>query len=135
MIVMRFGPGPLPEARFAISPLIETIRSVRALDDPGAHPLHARWAAEARERTHCLDLSVLRALQPPGTYAPDFLHPPPGCSLGQFGDELQLVADTPPGQIIQEITSTYPAQELPPALKPFLDDPAAAVARLIGLLQ
>jgi hypothetical protein len=135
MIVMRFGPGPLPEARFAVSPLIETIRSIRALDDRSAHSLHARWAAEARNRTRHLDLSVLRALQPPDTYAPDFLHPPPGNSPGQFGDELKTVADTPPEQVIQEITRTYPAGDLPPVLKPFLDDPAAAVAGLTGLLQ
>jgi len=135
MIVMRFGPGPLPEARFAVSPLIETIRSIRALDDPAAQALHARWAAEARNRTRGLDLSALRALQPADTYAPDFLHPPPGSSLGRFGDELKAVAGTPPEQVIREITSTYSGREVPGVLEPFLEDPAAAVAGLIDLLQ
>ena len=50
MLVMSFDRSDLARLRFAISPLAELHRSVRALDDPGAQTLHLPWIVATRER-------------------------------------------------------------------------------------
>lgn len=135
MVVMSFGPAPLAEVRFAISPLIEAVRSVRLLNDPGAYPIHLRWIAQARERTRDLDLSPLRALQPPGAYAPDFLNPPPASPLDDLDQGLEAMTRTPPAQIAREVENAYPGGPAPPAAQPFLRDPSAAITMLAELVR
>jgi hypothetical protein len=61
---MSFDPSDLARLRFAISPLAELHRSVRALDDPGVQTLHLPWIVATRERVADLDLRLLRALAP-----------------------------------------------------------------------
>ena len=134
MITVRFGADALARVRFAISPLIESQLSVRVLDDPGAQALHLPWAAEARRRTADLDLATLRALQPAGVYGPDFVHPPPGSPLTELEDELAAMVATPPEQVRAEVGDAYRNRPLPPALEPFIDDPAAAVEALAALV-
>src|SRR5436190_2017588 len=88
MIEIRFGPGALERVRFAISPLIETMRSVSVLRDPSGQALHLPWVAEARRATRDLDLRMLTALQPTGVYSPDFVHPPPSGPLAELEDDV-----------------------------------------------
>ena len=76
----------MAHVRFAISPLIETMRSVGVLADPGAQALHLPWVMQARERIGDLDLEVLRALQPADAYTPDFVQPPPSGPLTEIED-------------------------------------------------
>ena len=135
MITVRFGADALARVRFAISPLIESQLSVRVLDDPGAQALHLPWAAEARRRTAGLGLDVLRALQPDDVYSPDFVHPPPGSPLTELEDELAAMVATPPEQVRAEVRGTYLGRPLPPALAPFVEDPAAAVDALAQLVR
>jgi DNA-binding transcriptional ArsR family regulator len=135
MIVMRFGPDALAHVRFAISPLTETMRSVAALDDPGAQVLHLPWVAEARDATRDLDLGLLRALQPPDVYAPDFTNPPPSSPLTEFEDELRVLTATPPARIADEVATAYRGRSLPAPLAPFVERPAEAVQDLAGLLR
>jgi len=59
MIFARFDTEALTRVRFAVSPMLETIRSVCALDDPAARALHLPWAEQARPKTEDLDLSLL----------------------------------------------------------------------------
>jgi hypothetical protein len=132
---MRVGPGALERVRFAISPLTETMRSVRALQDPASRALHLPWVVEARRRTAELDLAPLQALLPDRRYSPDFVDPPPSGPLADLEDELAAVVATPPDQVRAEIERAYRNRPLPPALAPFLDDPAAAVADLVELLR
>jgi DNA-binding transcriptional ArsR family regulator len=134
MIVLRFGADALAHVRFGISPLLETIRSVRVLDDPAAQVLHLPWVIHARRLTDELELDVLRALQPADAYSPDFVHPPPTSPLAEFDDELERMASTPPEQIRSEIERTYAGRPLPPALEPFLDHPEEAIDGLAKLL-
>jgi DNA-binding transcriptional ArsR family regulator len=135
MIAVRFGADALARVRFAISPLIESQLSVRVLEDPGAQALHLPWAADARRRTADLDLSVLRALQPDDVYSPDFVHPPPTSPLTEIEDELAAMVATPAERVRAEVRATYRHRPLPPALEPFIEDPAGAVdalGRLVG---
>ena len=136
MITLRFGPAALAHVRFAISPLTETRRSLRVLDDPGAGALHLPWAIEARRLTADLDLSLLRALDPTGVYTPDFVSPPPTSPLDEFEDQLAVVVATPPEQALAEVQRSYRRKPpLPAVLEPFVEDPAAGVAAVAELLR
>src|SRR5215207_1029819 len=134
MLVMRFERGDLARLRFAISPLVELHRSVRALDDPGAQALHLPWIVTTRREVAGLDLDLLRALAPPRVYTPDFIHPPPTTPLADLEDELAEMLATPPGDVRREIRRAY-RRGVPELLEPFLDDPAAAVVGLAELLR
>ena len=134
MISLRFGADALAHVRFGISPLVETIRSVRVLDDPAGQALHLPWVAEAREATRDLELDVLRALQPTHTYTPDFVQLPPVSPLAEFADELERMAATPPDQVQAEIARAYSDRPLPASLERFMADPERAIAALSELL-
>ena len=122
MITLRFGHGALAHVRFAISPLIETRRSLHVLNDPGGRA--------------DLDLELLRALEPTGVYTPDFVSPPPTSPLAEFDDELAAMAATPPAQARAEIQRSYRRRPpLPAVLEPFVDDPAGGLAALAELLR
>ena len=62
MIFARFDTEALTRVRFAISPMLEVARSIRALDDPAGRALHIPWAERARPLVADLDLSLLRAV-------------------------------------------------------------------------
>lgn len=132
---MRFGAGALAHVRFAISPLIETMRSVGVLADPGAQALHLPWVMQARERIGDLDLEVLLALQPADAYTPDFVQPPPSGPLTEIEDELTVMAATTPAEIRAEVQRAYRGQPLPPALAGLLENPATALPGLAELLR
>ena len=134
MLVMSFDRSDLARLRFAISPLVELHRSLRALDDPGAQALHLPWIVATRERVADLDLELLRALAPPRVYTPDFIHPPPTTPLADLDDELGEMLATPPEDVRRELRRAY-RHGLPELLEPFLDDPAAAVGGLAELLR
>jgi hypothetical protein len=135
MIAVRFGADALARVRFAISPLVESQLSVRALEDPGAQALHLPWAAGARRRTADLDVALLHTLQPADLYSPDFVHPPPSSPLAEFEDELSAMLATPPERVRAEVRDTYVGRPLPPALQLFIDDPAGALDALGRLVR
>jgi DNA-binding transcriptional ArsR family regulator len=131
MLVLRFGPGDLANVRFAISPLMELHRSVRALDDPGAQAIHLPWIAAARESTRDVDLDLLRTLQPRGTYSPDFIHPPPRSPLTELEDELAEMLTTPADEVRAEIGRLGSRK----ILRPFLEEPDAALSALADVIR
>src|SRR4051794_9593719 len=135
MIRFRFGPEDVANLRFAISPLMELHNSVRTLDHPEARSLHLPWVAATRERVADLDITVLRALQRRGAWTPDFISPPPRTPLGDLEAELDEMLATPPDRVRAEVRGTYAPDPLPPALRPFEDDPEAAVAALAVLVR
>jgi DNA-binding transcriptional ArsR family regulator len=135
VIRFRFGADALAHLRFAISPLLETIRSVRVLDDPSAQALHLPWVINARRLAATFDLDLLRALQPTDAYSPDFLHPPPLSPLVEFEEEVERMVATPPEQVRYEVERSYAGRPRPAALEPFLDAPELATRRLAALLR
>jgi hypothetical protein len=58
MIDVRFDTDALTRVRFAISPMFETIASLKALDDPARGALHLSWV----ERTRCVTRDLDRVL-------------------------------------------------------------------------
>ena len=135
MIVLRFDRESLAHLRFAVSPLTEVIRSVHALDDPGAQALHLPWAIATRRAVADLDLAPLRELVPADFYTPDFTSPPPRDPLAELEDEVQAMLAVPPDQVRAEVVRSYGGRPLPPALEPFVTDPAGALADLAGLVR
>jgi hypothetical protein len=135
MLVLRFGSQDLANIRFAISPLAELQRSVRALDDPTAQAIHLPWIEATRDMSRDLDLDLLRTLQPRGVYSPDFIQPPPSSPLTELEDELAEMLATPADEVRAEIASLYSRVGGPEVLRPFLDDPEAAVASLADLIR
>jgi hypothetical protein len=135
MLVIRFAPEDLAEVRFAISPLVELYRSVRALDDPGARALHLPWIEQTRPLVADVGLDMLRALEPADVYSPDFINPPPHTPLAELEDELEEVVATPPDRVRAEVLHAYRARKLPAVLRPFVDDPPAALAALAGVVR
>ncbi|GIG62962.1 transcriptional regulator [Longispora fulva] len=96
MTEIRFGAGDVAAIRFAVSPLGETIGSLRALTDPGHHPLHLDWIRAARPLAEDLAtelaplLDLVRADQ-----VPIGLTPPPACPLADLEEELATASASP----------------------------------------
>ncbi|HEY0517325.1 MAG TPA: DUF5937 family protein [Solirubrobacteraceae bacterium] len=134
MILARFHAEALTRVRFAISPMFEMIRSVRALHDPASAALHLPWVEQAALQLGELDLAPLLALQSSPVYNPDFVNPPPTSPLVEFEDELAVMLATPPEQIAAEVRYAYRGAAMPDVLEPFLADPSGAIERLAELM-
>ena len=135
MILARFETEALTRVRFAISPMFEMTRSVKALMDPASAALHLPWVEQARPALADLDLSPLFALQSAPEYNPDFVNPPPSSPLVEFEDELATMLATPPRQIAAEVRYAYRAAELPAVLEPFLERPKRSIEALAELMR
>jgi DNA-binding transcriptional ArsR family regulator len=106
VVSIDLSAGAMARIRFAVSPLWETIASIRVLRDPGAHAIHLPWAARMRG----LRYPELFALVPaaPG-YIPDFLTPMPPGPFADLDEELQALAATPPGVAAGQAALAAPA--------------------------
>ncbi|MEV0718489.1 DUF5937 family protein [Asanoa sp. NPDC050611] len=135
MIRYRFGRDDLLHTRFAIAPLMELLGAFYVLRRPDRSPVHRRWVEWAAPRVPTLDLSLLDAAAPfGGPYWPVFVSPPPREPHPTIETELDRVAATPPEQVVAEITQRYGA-DLPAAARPFVDDPARALDRLVDQMR
>ena len=107
MIHLHFTAVDLSRVRFAVSPLLEAVASLRALATARrSWHLHRGWVdrmpdrlADLRER----DLEVLTALVRPTGYIPDFLVPPPRRRSSSFGEALAQVAAADPETVAREL--------------------------------
>jgi DNA-binding transcriptional ArsR family regulator len=135
MILARFHTEALTRVRFAISPMFEMTRSVKALRDPAGAALHLPWVERALPRIADLDLAPLFALQGSHVYNPDFVNPPPSGPLVEFEDELATMVATPPEQIAAEVRYAYRGTKLPAVLEPFLSRPEEAIEQLAELMR
>ncbi|HEX4466335.1 MAG TPA: DUF5937 family protein [Solirubrobacteraceae bacterium] len=133
MVRAIFHTEALTRVRFAISPMFEMIRSIRALQDPAGAALHLPWVEQAAPRVADLDLSAIVALQSAPVYNPDFVNPPPSGPLVEFEDELAVMVATPPKQIAAEVRYAYGGQ-LPEVLEPFVRKPRRAVEELASVM-
>lgn len=108
MIHLHFLPTDLSRVRFAVSPLWETVASIRTLQNArGAGHLHRAWAEQARTRVRAeLDdrtIHLLSALVRPAGYLPDFLVPPPSTRSTTWAVALDQVAAADPQVAAQEL--------------------------------
>ncbi|HYJ66228.1 MAG TPA: ArsR family transcriptional regulator [Nocardioidaceae bacterium] len=92
MLTYLLGADDLTDIRFAISPMAETVLSLRALRRPERFPLHLAWVESVRRRSGGLDWDVLMSLVNEGMGSPDFLTPRPTSPLTSVEEDLAVVA-------------------------------------------
>lgn len=134
MVRYEFELDDLARTRFAISPMWETAAAIRALRNPSLISLHLPWVKRIRSWIKELDLSLALALLPRRGYMADFLTPPPSTPLADFDDELELVRTTSEAQIRNDVEILIASGNPRESLRPYLEDPTAAVASLSEVL-
>ncbi|MFD0690197.1 ArsR/SmtB family transcription factor [Actinomadura fibrosa] len=130
MISFVLGIDDLADTRFALSPLHETVLSLRVLRDPGRFALHLSWRRQVLDLLTASDAEMLLALVGDRLTLPDFLTPRPPAFAPDFGEELAAVGRTPPDLVRRDLLAAH-APDPPP--RPLRDVPAAGDARIAEL--
>ncbi len=104
MIHLHLTAADLARVRFAVSPLRETVASLRALATAGkrAH-LHGAWGEQMRGRLPVRELGLLTTLIRPAGYMPNFLFPSPRRRFTSFDEALAQVGDADPATVVREL--------------------------------
>jgi DNA-binding transcriptional ArsR family regulator len=127
----------LARTRLAYAPSWEAVASVRLVmesTDVGPTGWYRRWLDAARNALSGVDLQPLAVLiRSPVGYLPDFLLSPPETPSPTFAAELDRLRQTAPERVVAEARLAYPDQT-PPALVPYLQRPAEALAVLADVL-
>lgn len=97
------GIDDLGDIRFAISPLNEAVRSLRALFAPQRFPSLRTWHEYAAPAVKRVDLRVLRGLVNSRLWTPDCLTPRPTTSAPRIGAEFQALRLTDPAVLRAEL--------------------------------
>jgi DNA-binding transcriptional ArsR family regulator len=127
----RFGRHDLLRTRFAISPLIELAAATYVLRLPTRFPEHRPWIEDVTPRVEGLPLELLYAASPLGrTSWPNFDAPPPVVPHPRIEDELDRLAATDPALVRSDVLRAHP-DGVPDAARPFVEDPAAALAGFV----
>ena len=149
MIHLHVTAGDLSRVRFAVSPLWETVTSLRTLGAArqGRH-LHRAWCDRMRERlggrVHRREIELLTGLVRPAGYIPDFLVPSPRRRSVSFEEALAQVAESSPDVVSKELAhlaSHRVAQQGPgraerrALLQSLVDEPDAGVGRVTDALD
>jgi hypothetical protein len=127
----RFGRDDLLRTRFAISPLVELAAATYVLRLPRQFPEHRPWIEDVTPRVAGLSLDLVHAVSPLGrTMWPNFDAPPPVVPQPRIEDELDRLAATDPELVRSDVRRAYP-DGVPDAARPFVDEPAAALAGFV----
>ncbi|MFI7612105.1 helix-turn-helix domain-containing protein [Nonomuraea terrae] len=113
MISFELSVEDLADTRFAISPLHETIFSLRVLRDPGLHALHLPWRRSALARLDPADAALLVSVVGEKLALPDFLTPRPAVFAPSFDEELAIVRRTAPHVVRHDLEAALVAGPLP----------------------
>ncbi len=116
MISFELGVEDLAHTRFALSPLGETVLSLRVLRDPGVSALHLPWRRGVLGRIGALDTGLLMSLVAELLTLPDFLTPRPPGFEPAFCDELAAVRRTPPDLVRRDLLAAHAPDPLPAPL-------------------
>ncbi|WP_374776781.1 winged helix-turn-helix domain-containing protein [Streptomyces sp. NBC_01310] len=130
MISFELGVEDLADTRFALSPLYETVLSLRVLREPGLSALHLPWRRSVLGRLDALDTGLLMSLVAARRTLPDFLTPRPASFAPAFEEELAAVRRTPPGIVRRDLLAAHAPDPLPDALRGALAPDDAPVVAL-----
>jgi len=135
---LELGIADAARIRFAMSPLFETVASLRLLhDEAPANPVTAPWRRGVAGALTGRDRRLLLGLVPPDACVPDYFTPPPALMRPDIGAELAAVAATPTAHIHADLMKAYGTSDVPAAYLPWyeprvnglLDSAASAVGR------
>ncbi|MEV0532345.1 ArsR family transcriptional regulator [Kitasatospora sp. NPDC050463] len=132
---LRFGVHDIVNIRFAISPLWETVASLRAVADPGRHVVHLPWIRRALALRQDRGLTVRTAplsalLLPLHDDGPAFLTPSPRCPLAEIEEELAILLATPAEEVRAGLGAACPVQPRSPFGRRIAEDPERALPEL-----
>lgn len=130
MISFVLGVEDLADTRFAISPLHETVVSLRVLREPGLQAVLLPWRRSALGRLGGIDTGLLMSLVAARLTLPDFLTPRPAGFAPAFAEELAVVRQTPPGLVRRDLLAAHAPDPVPGALRDVTAADDAPVARL-----
>ncbi|GAA4260339.1 ArsR/SmtB family transcription factor [Dactylosporangium darangshiense] len=122
MISFVLGVDDLADTRFAISPIHETVLSLRVLREPGLHALHLPWRRSVLGRLDAFDAELLMSLVGPDRAIADFLTPRPTRFAATFEEELAAVRRTPADLVRRDVVAVYPRGRLPDILRDITAD-------------
>jgi len=139
MIRLDLCQKDLINIRFAYSPLLETLSSIRALQNPARHALYLNWIRQTQFDVENGIHPILCSLITQEGYVPDFLSPPPLSPNPDFDFELSLVKKTPISEIVKDITrlqnATYVSDACCNKLDTFLESPEQSLDLLCTELK
>ncbi|MEU2451622.1 helix-turn-helix domain-containing protein [Streptomyces sp. NPDC012765] len=121
MISFELGVEDLADTRFALSPLYETVLSLRVLREPGLSALHLPWRRSVLGALDGLDTGLLMSLVAARRTLPDFLTPRPAGFAPSFEEELATVRRTPADLVRRDLLAAHAPDPLPGPLRPALD--------------
>ncbi|NBE92345.1 winged helix-turn-helix transcriptional regulator [Nonomuraea sp. KC401] len=113
MISFELGVEDLADTHFALSPLEETVLSLRVLREPGLYALHLPWRRSALARLDARDTRLLTSLVGSKLALPDFLTPRPTTFAPTFEEQLSLVRRTPPKVVRRDVPAALVAEPVP----------------------
>jgi DNA-binding transcriptional ArsR family regulator len=135
LLTLDFSADDLARTRFACSPLWEAVESLRMRQDPGAAVVHRPFIEASARRLDGFDMRELLLLVPSQGYIPDFLTPPPEEALPSMQTELERLRATPAERVRADVARRFAEVTPPPLARPYLEQPARALDRLVGLLD
>ena len=130
MITFELSVEDLADTRFALSPLHETVLSLRVLRDPGLYALHLPWRRPVLGQLARLDTALLMALEGRTRALPDFLTPRPPSFAPVFEDELAAVRATPAGLVRRDLAAAHAPGRVPEPLSEPVNGDERAVCEL-----
>lgn len=133
MIELDLDVEDLVGMRFAVSPLMETVMSLRIPLVPTYFVLQMPWWHRVRADVAGIDMAPLSALVGVRRWVPDFLTPRPEVPVPDFEAELEVVSRTPPEKVVADIVTAHAGRPVPDCLR--LDRPARLRDRLVELLR
>jgi hypothetical protein len=115
---LQLGVEDAARIRFAISPLFETVLSLRLLhDNTPANPITAPWRRRVAGALSGQDRQLLLNLVPPDSCVPDFFTPPPASMRTDVATELATVAATATDHVHADLAKAFGDGQVP---KPYL---------------
>jgi DNA-binding transcriptional ArsR family regulator len=133
MIELDLDIEDLVGMRFAVSPLMETVMSLRTPLLPTYFVLQMPWWHRVHQDLADLDMRPLTSLVGVRRWVPDFLTPRPEVPVPDFEAELDLVRRTPPEKVVADITRAHAGRPVPAVLR--LDHPARLRDQIADLLR
>jgi DNA-binding transcriptional ArsR family regulator len=143
MVRFVLGVEDLARTRFGISPLAETVHSLRAVSDPSRHTLYLPWIRSVRRELDELDMGLLLSLVGPprggerflsaaSQALPDFLTPVPDRFVARLDEELARARATPTAVVRRQLLATHAPDPVPDRLAAVTRPGARSVRALLN---